>query len=85
MKSVKKVLTSLATKTTTFTDEGLSTLFTEVEAIINSRPLFPVSFVENCERSLAPADLLTMKADVRLPPVQSKENDAVFLNKWRQF
>ena len=45
VKSVKKVLTSLAPKTTVFTDEGLSTLFVEVEAIVNSLPLFPVSFV----------------------------------------
>ena len=84
MKSVKRNLSSLATKTTVFTDEGLSTLFVEVEAIVNSRLLFPVLFAEDCERPKAPSDLLTMKNDVRLPPVQSTTRDSLIANKWRQ-
>ena len=84
VKSVKRVLSSLAPKTTVFTDEGLSTLFAEVEAIVNSRPLFPVSFAEDCERPISPADLLMMKNDVYLPPVQSTETDGLIANKWRQ-
>ena len=83
VKSVKQVF-ALAPKTTVFTNESLTTLFTEVEAIVNSRPLFPVSFVEDCERPLAPADLLTMKADVRLPPTESTQIDVQRSNKWQQ-
>ena len=79
-----RVLSSLAPKTTVFTDEGLSTLSAEVEVIVNSRLLFPVSFAEDCERPISPADLLTMNNDVHLPPVQSTETNGLITNKWRQ-
>ena len=59
IRSVRKVLTSI-TSQNTFTEEGLTTLFVEVEGILNSRPLTPVSFVEEIKRLLTPNNVLQL-------------------------
>ena len=65
------------------TDEGLVTFFSEVESILNSRPLTPMSFVEDLERLLAPKDLLLIGSDSGLPPTNIDKSDIVFRNRWR--
>ena len=62
IRSVRKVLRSLYSDAT-FSEEGLTTLLTEVESVINSRPLSPILFVDGFERPLTLKDLIS--ADLR--------------------
>ena len=82
IRSVRKVCGSL-THQVTFTDEALNTFFVEIENIINSRPLTPVSFVESADRPLTPNDLLMISPTCGLPPVKSVESDSLHANRWR--
>ena len=47
-------------------EESLSMLFTEVEDIVNSRPMRNNHF--NSEVAISPSDILTVKSKVALPP-----------------
>ena len=49
------------------TDEVLNTLMTEVESILNSRPLVPVTFDPDNE-PLTPNHLLLLRGSVNLAP-----------------
>ena len=82
IRSVRKVMRSLHSGAT-FSDEGLITLLTEVESIINSRPLTPISFVEDFDRPLTPKDLLVLQPDSGLPPVITRDSDTFFPQRWR--
>ena len=82
IRSVRKVLRSLYSNAT-FSEEGLTTLLTEVESVINSRPLTPISFVDGFERPLTPKDLLVLRPDCGLPPVVTKDSDLFFPRRWR--
>ena len=66
------------------TDVGLITFFSEVESIINSRPLTPVSFVEDLVRPLTPNDLLLICPGYDLLPTETKASDVIFHDRWRQ-
>ena len=79
---MRRVLNSIHSETT-FTEEGFVTLITEVEGIINSRPLTPVSFVENLDRPLTPKDLLVIKPDSGLPPGVVNDSHKFFPQRWR--
>ena len=82
IRSVRKVL-GLISAETTFSEEGLATLCVEVEGIVNSRPLSPLSFVDGLDKPLTPRDVLMICADSGLPPVDSSSTDAYFVNRWR--
>ena len=82
VRSVRRVMASFSHHAM-MTDEGLVTLFSEVESILNSRPLTPVSFVEDLERPLAPKDLLLIGPDSGLPPANIDKSDIVYRNRWR--
>ena len=84
VRSVRRVLNSLSPRQTVFTDESLSTLLTEVEGIVNSRPLYPISFVQGLPRPLSPQDLLIVQPGQNLPMCESQESDARFSDRWRQ-
>ena len=83
IRSVRRVLSSLHSEAT-FSEEGLITLFAEVESIINSRPLTPISFVEDFDRPLTPNDLLVLNPDCGLPPMTNNVSGAFFPQRWRQ-
>ena len=83
IRSVRRTMASFMPRAT-FTEEGLVTLFAEAEAIINSRPLTPVSFVDELERPLSPNDLLVLRPDVGLPPARTTNSDLVASKSWRQ-
>ena len=67
-------------------DEALRTLMSEVEAIINSRPLSVDSLNDPKKPSLlTPNHLLTMKTKVVLPPPDSFQSaDLYCRNRWRR-
>ena len=83
IRSVRRTMASFMPGAT-FTEEGLVTLFAEAEAIINSRPLTPVSFVDELERPLSLNDLLVLRPDVGLPPARTTDSDLVASKSWRQ-
>ena len=66
IRSVRKVLGSIAGQAV-FTDESLSTLLVEMENVLNSRPLTPVSFVDGSHKPLTPNDLLMVCPGSGLP------------------
>ena len=82
VRSVCRVFTSLTQKVV-FTDEELVTLVAEVEAVVNSRPLTPVTFVENIERPLSPNDLLLLNSDSNLPLAETVTADA-YSKHWKR-
>ena len=66
-------------------DESLRTLLTEVESIVNSRPLtFPSSDPQDLD-PLTPNHILTMKSKVVLPPPGVFQKEDIYLKKrWRR-
>lgn len=63
--------------------EVLCTLMAEVSAIINARPLIPVSTDPDSPFILSPALILTQKVCVRPPPGTFMDAD-LFRSQWRQ-
>ena len=65
-------------------DEILLTIMTEVESIINSRPLIPVSFEPNSQEPLTPNHLLLLRANSNLPSILLDMNDIDARRRWVQ-
>lgn len=65
------------------TDETLATVFCEVEAIVNSRPLTSVSTDVNDLEALTPAHLLLLRTSSTLPPGIFIERDSYVSKRWR--
>ena len=70
IRSARNILASLLrTHSSSLDDESLTTLFKEVEAIVNSRPLVVETLNDvNSEVALSPSHLLMMKSRVVMPP-----------------
>ena len=58
-------------------------MLTEIEAIMNSRPLFPNTFLDVEERPLTANDLLLHDANVSLLSPQPNKRDQYLLNKYK--
>ena len=87
IKTARNILNSLLkTHGSSLTDESLQTLFTEVEAIVNSHPL--TTDVINDVTSLvplSPINLLTMKSGVFMPPPDVFVSTDMYCRKhWRR-
>ncbi|XP_064629340.1 uncharacterized protein LOC135488626 [Lineus longissimus] len=65
-------------------DEGLQTLFCEVESIINSRPITVASDNPNESEALTPNHLLILQTDPELPPGEFVKKDLYVRQRWRQ-
>ena len=70
IRSARTILSSLIrTHSMSLDEESLSTLFAEVEAIVNSRPMVVQTINDvNSEVALSPSHILTMKSKVVMPP-----------------
>ncbi|XP_042219310.1 uncharacterized protein LOC121864289 [Homarus americanus] len=66
IRTVKKVLQAIV-GSQVLDDERLQTLFCEVEAIVNERPITPVPNTPNEPKALTPADLLHLSQKGNLP------------------
>jgi hypothetical protein len=66
------------------TDESFQTLVTEVEFMMNSRPLTPFSSDPDDLRPLVPNDLLLQKAPEGLPPDVFPEGPVKLQRRWKQ-
>ena len=71
---------------TSLNDESLITLLTEVESIVNSRPLTVETLGDvGSEAPLSPVNLLSMKSNVVLPPPGDfKKHDLYSRRRWRR-
>ena len=58
-------------------------MFVEVEGILNSRPLTPVSFIEEIKRPLTPNDVLQLCPASGMPPTDTANSDSLIARKWR--
>ena len=72
MRSIRKVLNVLQPNAI-YSEDVLVTVLTEVEAVINSRPLTPISFIDVEERLLTPNDLICPDASHNLPTAPSED------------
>ena len=80
-------LTKKALKTTVngrlFTEEVLSTFLTEVESIINSRPLTPASDDIDYLEPITPSHLLLGRPSPNYQPCVTNTEDINLRNRWR--
>ena len=66
------------------TDETLQTLFCEVEAVVNGRPITKVSSDVGDLEALTPNHLFLLKGKPSLPPTLTEETDQYSRKRWRQ-
>lgn len=66
------------------THEVLSTLMAEVAAVMNARPLLPVSSDPESTLILTPAMLLTLKTRSVSPPPGNFEGGALYKEEWKR-
>ncbi|XP_066270881.1 uncharacterized protein [Branchiostoma lanceolatum] len=83
IRTVRQVLYAIS-KNHHLDDEGLSTLFCEVEYIINSRPITPVNMEANDLEALTPNHLLMLKSKTDLPPNLTEKGDQYARRRWKQ-
>ena len=87
IKSARVILSALLKQQgTSLNDESLITLLTEVESVVNSRPLTVETFSDiGSEAPLNPINLLTMKSSVVLPsPGDLKQPHLYSRRRWRR-
>lgn len=83
IRSVRKVLNSVL-RTQNLDEECLYTVFCEVEAIINSRPITKASTDPNDLEALTPNHLLLLKSKPALPPGVFQKEDIYVCRRWKQ-
>ena len=81
--SIRRTLDALMA-TQTLTDESLATLMAEVEGIINSRPLVPVTMDARDDEPLTPNHLLLLRGNPNLPPGLFERRDCYGQRLWAQ-
>lgn len=85
IRSVRKVMYSvMREQNIRFNDEGLITLFCEVEGILNGRPITELSNDVNDLKVLTPNDLLLLKPGECFPPGTFSKTDNYSKRRWRQ-
>ncbi|KAK0138794.1 hypothetical protein N1851_024656 [Merluccius polli] len=83
IRMVRHVLCSVLNQQT-LDDEGLNTVFCEVEAILNSRPITKVSGDPQDLEALTPNHILLLRTNPLLPPGVFSRSDQYHRRRWRQ-
>ena len=83
IRTVRKILHALLQEQIA-DDQRLVTFMCEVESIMNSRPITPVSSDPNNMEPLTPNHLLLLKSEVTLPPSLFKKEDLFSSCTWKQ-
>ena len=79
----RRILDSMLLDVSNLTHEILVTLMAEISAIVNSRPLVPVSYDEEFQEILCPATLLTHKFDLDQHQIQLDVKD-MYRSQWKR-
>ena len=83
IRSVRRILNVL-TQMQTLTEESLTTFMTEVEGILNSRPLVPLMLHDSEEEPLNPNHLLLLRGNPNLLPGTFDTNSCYTRRRWAQ-
>ena len=83
IRSIRKILTALLGQQLV-NEEMLRTLMAEVQGILNSRPLTPVSNDLKDLEPLTPNHLLLLRENPNLPPGAFAKEDTYCKRRWRQ-
>ena len=83
IRSVRHVLKAVLTAQV-ITDETLTTALTEVEKVLNDRPLTPISDHPDDLGPLTPSQILLLKGNHSLPPGVFKKEDDYGRRRWKQ-
>lgn len=83
VQQIKTILCSV-TKQQVVDDEALSTIFCEVEAMLNDRPITPSSEDPNDLEALTPNHLLLLKGKPILPPGLFDKRETYGKRRWKQ-
>ena len=81
--TTRRILEAMLLKVKTLTHDVLVTLMAEVAAMINSRPIVPVSADPECPDVLSPSSLLTKKLQIDQHLGQVDIGD-LYRDQWRQ-
>lgn len=81
IRSVRRTLNSIVSGQT-LNDESIITLFTEIERILNNRPLVPLRTDIRDLKVLTPNDLLMMRAVE--PMIQTASTEGIYIRRWKQ-
>ena len=87
IRTIRKILNALLTETShliKITDDVLSTLFCEIENILNSRPLTAISTENDDQMILTPNHILRLSNTTLFPPGVFEKRDISLKRKWRQ-
>ncbi len=83
IRSARQVLNSILYQQSV-DEEGLQTIFCEVEAILNNRPLCTVSSDPHDIEPLTPNHILLLKLQPILPPGVFSQSDSYARRRWKQ-
>ncbi len=83
IRSIRKIMQALL-REQVLDDEGLLTLFCEIESIINGRPLTKVSDDPQDANALTPNHLLLLKSNACFPPGIFVKSDSYSKRRWKQ-
>ncbi len=86
IRSVRKILSGMLLEHgSRLTSDELHTLLCEVEAILNSRPITPVSNDPFDPEPLTPNHILTLRTSVNVPPPGVFQRDDMYMKRrWRR-
>ncbi|XP_071114598.1 uncharacterized protein [Haliotis cracherodii] len=85
IRSIRKVLNAVVKEQAIkLDDEGLSTLFCEVEIIHNGRPITDVPYHPHDLNPLTPNHLLLLRSGQKMPPGTFCKDDVYSRRRWKQ-
>ena len=80
----RPILESMLSKVHNLTHDVLVTLMAEVSAIINARPIVPVSTDSDCPQVLSPSALLNMKLNTDQQSVDDQSMKILYKDQWKR-
>ncbi|KAH3817028.1 hypothetical protein DPMN_118554 [Dreissena polymorpha] len=80
----RRILESMLSNVHNLTHDVLVTLMAEVSAIVNARPIVPVSSDPECPQVLSPSALLNLKLDPDKQPVDHQSIKNLYKDQWKR-